>query len=86
MNMELLLHAALRLHTPGALRTKVHAERAGPETVKIVYESSLHACAAVRGIIRGAAVKYGTEVVVTDEKCVFRGDTECVITVHSTEY
>jgi heme-NO-binding protein len=86
LNMEPLLHAAMHLHTPGALPTKIHAVRTGPELVTIVYTSPLHACAAVRGIIRGAAVKYGTEVVVTDDKCVVRGDPECVITVHSASY
>jgi hypothetical protein len=86
LNMEPLLHAALRLHTPGALPAKIHADavRSGPELVTIVYDSPLRACAAVRGIIRGAAVKYGTEVVIADEKCVLRGDAECVITVRST--
>jgi len=86
LNMEPLLHAALRLHTPGAMPTKVRAVRAGPELVTIVYESPLHACAAVRGVIRGAAERYGTEVVVKDENCVLRGDPTCVITVHSAAY
>jgi hypothetical protein len=84
--MEPLLHAALHLHTPGALPTKVHAVRDGPELVTIVYESPLRACAAVRGVIRGAAARYGTEVKVGDEKCVLRGDPTCVITVRSSEY
>jgi hypothetical protein len=86
MNMEPLLHAALHLHTPGALPTKVHAVRDGPELVTIVYESPLRACAAVRGVIRGAAARYGTEVEIADEKCVLRGDPECVMTVRSSEY
>jgi hypothetical protein len=51
--------------------------------VKIVYASPLRACAAVRGVVRGAAVRYGIEVAITDEKCVLRGDPECVITVQS---
>jgi hypothetical protein len=83
INMEPLFHAALRLHTPGAQPTKIQAVRAGPEVIRIVYESPLQACAAVRGIIRGAAARYATEVMVTDEKCVLRGDPNCVITVQS---
>jgi heme-NO-binding protein len=81
LGMEPLLHSALRLHAPEALPTKVHPARIGPGIVQIVYESPLRACAAVRGIIQGAAVHYGVEVEITEEKCALRGDPACVITV-----
>ena len=81
LGMEPLLHSALHLHAPGALPTKVHATRTGPQTVQLVYDSPLRACAAVRGIIQGAATHYRVEVEVSEEKCVLRGDPTCVITV-----
>jgi len=81
LGMEPLLHSALHLHAPDALPTRVHATRTGLETVQIVYESPLRACSAVRGIIQGAALHYGVEVDVIEEKCVLRGDPACVITV-----
>lgn len=81
VNMEPLLHSALSLHTVGAQPTRIKAVRAGPESVRIVYVSPLRLCAAVRGVIKGAARRYDVEVVVVDEQCVLRGDSECVITV-----
>ena len=81
MNMEPLLHTALHLHTAGALPTKIHATRIGPESVRVVYESPLRVCSAVCGVIRGAATQYGVEVEVTTEQCVLRGDPACVIRV-----
>jgi hypothetical protein len=35
----------------------------------------------VRGVCRGAAALYGVDAVITDEKCVLRGDPACVVTV-----
>ena len=81
LGMEPLLHSALHLHAPDALPTKVHATRISPKTVQIIYESPLRACSAVRGIIQGAALHYGVEVEIIEEKCVLRGDPACVITV-----
>jgi hypothetical protein len=82
MNMQSLLESAFQLDAPGATAPpKIRARRVGPEEVSIVYESSLRACAIVRGACRGAAAMYGVEAVITDEKCVLRGDPTCVITV-----
>jgi hypothetical protein len=82
MNMQTLLESAIWLDAPGAaLAVKIRATRVGPEEVSIVYESSLRACAIVRGACRGAAAMYGLEAVITDEKCVLRGDPTCVVTV-----
>jgi hypothetical protein len=84
MNMQSLLESAFQLDAPGATAPpKIRGTRVGPEEVSIVYESSLRACAIVRGACRGAARLYGVEIVVTDEKCVLRGDPTCVITVRS---
>jgi hypothetical protein len=82
VNMQSMLESAVRLDAPGAaLAVKIRVSRVGPEEVSIVYESSLRACAIVRGACRGAAALYGVEAVITDEKCVLRGDPACVITV-----
>jgi hypothetical protein len=81
LGMEPVLHAAMQLHSPGALPAKVQATRAAPDTVRVVYDSPLRACAAVLGIIRGAATHYGVEVSITENECVQRGDPVCVFTV-----
>jgi hypothetical protein len=85
LGMEPVLHAALHLHAPGALPTKVQATRTGPGTVRVVYDSPLRACAAVRGVIRGAAAHYGVEIKITEDECVLRGDPACVFTVEGSE-
>jgi hypothetical protein len=85
LGMEPVLHAALHLHAPGALPTKVQATRTGPDTVKVVYDSPLRACAAVRGVIRGAAAHYGVEIAITENYCVLRGDAACVFTVEGSQ-
>lgn len=84
LSMEPVLHAALQLHTPGAQPDKVQATRTGPDSVRIVYDSPLRACAAVRGIIRGAATHYGVEIEITENECVLRGDPACVFTVEGS--
>lgn len=81
LGMEPLLHAALQLHAPGALPTRVQATRTGPHSVRVVYTSPLRVCAAVRGVIRGAAAYYRVEVAIAEPSCVLRGDPACVIDV-----
>jgi hypothetical protein len=81
LGMEPVLHAALHLHAPGALPTKVQATRIGPGVVRVIYDSPLRACAAVRGVIKGAATHYGVAIEITEDQCVLRGDPSCVFTV-----
>lgn len=79
--MEPLLHKALQLHTSGTEPAKVHAVRQGPDAVRITYASPLRACAAVQGVILGAAKEYGASANVVQSECVLRGDPECVFEV-----
>jgi hypothetical protein len=85
LGMEPVLHAAMHLHTPGAMPAKVRATRTAPGTVRVVYDSPLRACAAVLGIIRGAATHYGVDVNITQDECVLRGDPVCVFTVEGSK-
>jgi hypothetical protein len=84
LNMQPLLESAFKLDAPGAsVAPKIRVERVGPDEISIVYDSNLRACGIVRGACRGAAAHYGVAIDVTDEKCVFRGDPVCVISVRS---
>lgn len=85
LGMEPVLHAALHLHAPDALPAKVQATRTGPDKVKVVYDSPLRACAAVRGVIRGAAAHYGVEITITENECVLRGDPACMFIVEGSK-
>ncbi|HKB18932.1 MAG TPA: heme NO-binding domain-containing protein [Candidatus Dormibacteraeota bacterium] len=81
LNMEPLLHEALKLHTPGAQPIKIRARRAAPDAVEVTYTSPLRACAAVRGVIAGAAREYGVGVAIVETECGLRGGPQCVFQV-----
>jgi hypothetical protein len=81
LNTELVIHAGVKLNTPGAKPPLIQALRAGPETVKISYRSKRRLCPLAKGIVRGAAAHYKVAIVLTEESCMLRGDSECVITV-----
>ena len=80
-HMEPLLHQALQLHTPGAIQPKIHATRISAGLVTLLYDSPLRACAALAGVIRGAAKEYGARVRVNQEECVLRGAPYCLFRV-----
>ena len=77
LHMEPLLVDALRLHAPTASQLKIRARRLDAGAVQVVYESDLKACAAVEGVMRGAAHEYGVGVDIAHEVCALRGDRIC---------
>ncbi len=81
LNMERLLNRAIEIHAPGAEQSRVTAARLEPDAVRVVYASPLRACAAVRGVMLGAAKEYRVGAEIIEEKCVLRGDPECVFRV-----
>jgi hypothetical protein len=85
LNTELVIHAGVKLNTPGAKPPLIQALRAGPETVKISYRSKRRLCPLAKGIIRGAAAHYKVQIVLSEDVCMLRGDSECVITVAAEE-
>lgn len=80
LHMEPILEQALQVHTPGATSAKVHAERLGKDLVQIDYDSPLRACAAVEGVMLGAAREYGVTVAIKQDQCVLRGAHHCTFT------
>jgi heme-NO-binding protein len=85
LNTEMVIHAGVKLNTPGAKPPLIQALRAGPETVKISYRSRRRLCPLAKGIVRGVAAYYNVAIVLTEEVCMLRGDSECVITVAAQE-
>jgi hypothetical protein len=81
LNTEAIIHAGVKLNTPGARPPVIQALRAGPETVKISYRSRRRLCPLAKGIIRGAAAHYNVAINLSEDVCMLRGDSECVITV-----
>ena len=81
LNTEDVIHKGVRLTSTAARPPAIQAERAGPEAVRIVYGSRRRLCPVAKGIVRGAAAHYGVAITITEEKCMLRGDPECLITV-----
>ena len=81
LNTESVIHRGVKLHTPSASPPELQVERAGPESVVVTYRSKRALCPLAKGIIRGAAAHYRVEVKLTEERCMLRGDSECLITV-----
>ena len=85
LNTETVIHAGVKLNTPGARPPLIQAMRSGPESVKISYRSKRRLCPLAKGIIRGTAAHYDVAIVLTEESCMLRGDSECLITVSAQD-
>jgi predicted hydrocarbon binding protein len=53
--------------------------------VVVTYRSRRALCPLAKGIIRGAAAHYQVDVTLSEERCMLRGDPECVIAVSGGE-
>jgi hypothetical protein len=85
LNTESVIHAGVKLNTPGAKPPLIQALRSGPESVQISYRSRRRLCPLAKGIIKGAAAHYEVAIILTEDTCMLRGDSECVITVAAQE-
>lgn len=85
LNTETVIHGGVKLNTPGAKPPLIQALRSGPESVQISYRSKRRLCPLAKGIIRGAAAHYNVAIVLTENLCMLRGDSECVIAVAAQE-
>ena len=85
LNTENVVHRGVRLNASTAEPPALQAERAGPDSVAITYRSKRALCSLAKGIVRGAAAHYRVEITITEERCMLRGDPECVITVSEGE-
>ena len=81
LNTEGVVHRGVRLNSPYAQPPALQTERAGPDSVAITYRSKRALCSLAKGIVRGAAAHYRVEITIVEERCMLRGDPECLITV-----
>jgi heme-NO-binding protein len=81
VNTPDVIHKGLKVSSPAAKPPDMQVQRVGPESVAIFYRSKRRLCSVAKGIIRGAAKHYQVEVAIGEERCMLRGDPECVITV-----
>ena len=81
---ENTIHRVVRLREPGALPPRLQAQRVSPTAIKMTYTSPRKLCAVARGIARGIAAHFREQLMVTDERCMYRGDRECVLLFNLT--
>jgi hypothetical protein len=85
LNTEDVVHRGVKLNSPNAQPAALQAERAGPDSVAITYRSQRALCSLAKGIVRGAAAHYRVEVTISEDRCMLRGDPECLILVSEGE-
>jgi hypothetical protein len=78
---ESTIHTIVRLDHRGAAPPYLQASRSGPNEVTIRYTSARRLCSVAKGISRGIARHYGESVSIREERCMHRGDGECVLVV-----
>jgi hypothetical protein len=81
LNTHDVIHKGLKANSPEAKPPDMQVVRAGPESVVIHYRSRRRLCAVAKGIVRGVAARYQVKVVIGEERCMLKGDPECLITV-----
>jgi hypothetical protein len=81
LNTENVIHRGVKLHTPNAKPPELKVERTAAGAVLITYGSARNLCSLAKGIIRGAAAHYHVDITLSEERCMLRGDPECLIAV-----
>lgn len=81
VNTEEVIYRGMKVSAPSAKPPDIQVKRVRPEAVAIFYRSRRRLCPLAIGIIRGAAAHFQVKVVIGEERCMLRGDPECVITV-----
>lgn len=82
---ESTIHAVVRLDHRGAAPPFLQTTRNGPNEVVITYTSPRRLCSVAKGITRGIARCYHEHITVRDERCMQRGDGECVLVVEKED-
>ena len=78
---ESTIHTVVRLDHKESAPPYLHAERTGPDEVRVRYTSARRLCPVARGIMRGIARHFNETVSIQDERCMHRGDADCLMVV-----
>jgi hypothetical protein len=81
VNTEGVIYKGVKVSASSTKPPDMQVKRVGPEAVAIFYRSRRRLCPMAIGIIRGAAAHFQVKVAILEERCMLRGDPECVITV-----
>ncbi len=75
------IHKEVREQIRGANPPTLRASRLDKDNVVIRYNSSLRMCSFAEGLVKAAADYYKQKVLISQPKCILRGDAECEILV-----
>jgi hypothetical protein len=78
---ETTIHTVVRTDHKEATPPYLHADRTGPGEVRVRYTSARKLCAVARGIARGIAKHFNETVKIADERCMHRGDSDCLLVI-----
>ena len=85
VNTEGVVYKGVKVSASSTKPPDMQVKRVGPEAVAIFYRSRRRLCPMAIGIVRGAAAHFHVNVAILEERCMLRGDPECVITVSGVE-
>jgi hypothetical protein len=76
-NVENTIHRVVRMREPGALPPRLQARRVSPTAIRMTYDSPRKLCPVARGIARGIGAHFKEQLLISEERCMHRGDREC---------
>jgi hypothetical protein len=80
LHTEEMIHRVVRITNPGAKPPKLQFEQAGPNQLKLYYNSPRRMAAVAKGIIQGVAKHYREAVLIREHKKP-DGSSEMLITI-----
>lgn len=83
-NTEEQIHKVVRRDKPDASPPALRTERVADNTVEIRYASSRQMCPLLKGIAQGMADEYNEQIQISEQQCMFDGESECRVTVQKT--
>lgn len=73
-----IIHPEVRKLYPGADTPEFEFDTSNPDMLVMHYRSARRLCAFARGLVEGAADHFGEAVEFKQDRCMHRGDPECV--------
>ena len=78
---ETTIHRVVRMKQPDAAPPYLRATRTGDQQVMVIYDSPRRLCQVAVGIVRGMAQHFGDSITIRQDRCMHKGDVECVLIV-----
>ncbi|HXI14323.1 MAG TPA: heme NO-binding domain-containing protein [Thermoanaerobaculia bacterium] len=80
-NTETTIHRVVRMKHKDAAPPYLRAARTGSHQVTVTYDSPRRLCQVAVGIVLGMARHFGDNITIRQERCMHRGDSECLLIV-----